>query len=96
MVTYGYSVRYRAFGGTMTVSAEGCESRRQARYQAWQFAKQMGYTVPKWWQFWRWAEEREPRQHEWGEVINGPLEEGGQCVRCGTYATSGAETYCDA
>lgn len=94
-VTYGYELKYSAFGGTCTASVKGCETPEEAQFAVWEMAKHVGYTVPRWWQCWRWAEQREPQQHDWMQITEGPLEEGGQCRRCGVYATSGARSYCD-
>ena len=33
--------------------------------------------------------------HEWGPVpVGGPVEEGGQCTKCGAFATSDKDTLC--
>ncbi len=55
--TYGYEVQWC---GTK-VSVDGYESRSEAQNAAWKLAKELGYTLPRWYEFWRWFEKKEPR-----------------------------------
>lgn len=54
--TYGYSFTWRRW----TYGVTGCASQDMAH---WIVANQViadGYSRPRWWQFWRWFEERLP------------------------------------
>lgn len=61
MTTHGQTIAWTGGGGldgaiTQSVSVEGCATREEAFSKAIQFAKDAGWTPPKWWQWWRWSE----------------------------------------
>lgn len=61
MVTYGYCVAWTSRdGGTESVSVEGCTTPEDARRQAMEAAIGLGWTAPRFWQWWRWNDR--PRQ----------------------------------
>lgn len=44
----------------VTVSVGGFDTLVGAQTAAWEAAYHCGYTLPRWWQFWRWSEQRPP------------------------------------
>lgn len=59
VVTYGKTITWRSFGGlTVSAAASGCSSPEEAEREALDYAKQMGWTPAKWWQWWRWRDSK--------------------------------------
>lgn len=57
LTTYGYTVRWKDFDGTLhTVKIIEMRSMEDAKRYAFECAKKQGYTPRKWWQWWRWDE----------------------------------------
>ncbi len=46
--------------GRDTYSVSGFESRQGALEVLWRGLNSTGYTLPKWWEFWRWSEQLPP------------------------------------
>lgn len=57
MITFGHRMEWSDFNGTKsTVNVEKCSSTQEALREVIQCAKALGWTPPKWWQWWRWGE----------------------------------------
>jgi hypothetical protein len=57
MITYGQVIRWtRSDGAVLSVIVRDCGSHEEALRMAIDDAKSMGWTPPKWWQWWRWDE----------------------------------------
>jgi hypothetical protein len=64
MITYGQSIEWTSFDGSKTkITIDGCETADRARNEAVRFAKEQGWTPPRWWQFWRWNDTRINLEH---------------------------------
>ncbi len=59
---YGYSIHWTQFDGTkQRVSAEWfdtLEEMERERAEAFKTLKKVGWTPPRWWQWWRWNDTR--------------------------------------
>jgi hypothetical protein len=53
-----WSVSWYSDGGHSTVTSSACDTPAEAFDEAVRFAFVIGYTTPKWWEFWRWREIR--------------------------------------
>jgi hypothetical protein len=51
---------YRTINRLVAVTVSGCATPGEARREAWKEAEKNGWTPPRWWQWWRSAEERPP------------------------------------
>lgn len=59
MVTYGQSIVWTSFGGDRScINVDGCLTPEEARRDAINSAKRLGWTPPRWWQWWRWDDTR--------------------------------------
>ncbi len=59
MSSYGQTIYWRDLRGvTSAVTVDKCTSPKEATTNAIAFAKELGWTPPKWWQFWRWSDTR--------------------------------------
>lgn len=56
MATYGQTIHWTGWDFESTVSVQGCSSSEEAFSEAVLTAKAMGWTPPRWWQWWRWSE----------------------------------------
>lgn len=56
MATYGQEIIWNSLVGVHSVKVEGCETPEEARSTALRMAKKGGWTPPRWWQWWRWAD----------------------------------------
>jgi hypothetical protein len=57
MITYGQVIRWtRSDGAVLSVIVGDYGSHEEALRTAIDDAKSMGWTPPKWWQWWRWDE----------------------------------------
>ena len=56
-MTFGYEIKW----GGNSCSVSGCSSQEEAKEKCVKFAKDLGWTPPKWWQFWRWGDTPNPR-----------------------------------
>jgi hypothetical protein len=57
MPTYGQTITWHeASGNRSSFTVEGCATPQEALSEAIRCAKSMGWTPPKWWQWWRWSE----------------------------------------
>lgn len=65
MTTYGYSIEWTTRSGRQSVGVDGCSTAIKAYEKTVQFAKDCGWTPPRWWQFWRWSDTR-PKMPEEG------------------------------
>jgi hypothetical protein len=52
-VRWGYTVRW--WNGQSCTSS-GYKTKEEAKAAAFAFAKELGWTPRRWWQFWRWGE----------------------------------------
>jgi len=48
-------------GCVSTITVGSCDTIDQAEQRVWQWAYELGYTYPKWWQFWRLNEQKPPQ-----------------------------------
>lgn len=55
---YGQSIAWNTETGSSAVTVNGCDTPEEAYERALAVAIDMGYTKPKWWQWWRWGETR--------------------------------------
>lgn len=54
MISHGYECTFLARDGSLvTISRGGFSSSAEAASEAFDRAKRLGYSPPKWWQFWR-------------------------------------------
>jgi hypothetical protein len=59
MISYGQTIRWTDFDGTISrITNSGYDSADEARHEAIERARELGWTPPKWWQFWRWDDTR--------------------------------------
>lgn len=62
MVLYGHRIEWTEFNGNRSsLRVENCLTREEALDSATQSAIGMGWTPPKWWQWWRWNDTRVER-----------------------------------
>ena len=64
---HGYQISWSEFGGAKTtVTAKSDFSLSDAAHKAFEFARECGWTEPRWWQWWRWREpiRRQPILHD--------------------------------
>jgi hypothetical protein len=55
VVTYGYEIVWRNLrGDRQSCEVSGCRSVAAAKLKAVRLALRLGWTPPRWWQFWRW------------------------------------------
>lgn len=50
-------VWYPKPGETSSVFVDDYKTPREAHDAAWCAAIKLGYTAPKWWEYWRWSEQ---------------------------------------
>jgi hypothetical protein len=63
-ITHGQEIRWTARDGTITVIGDqGCATVEDAQRGALERAKSLGWTPPKWWQWWRWDDPK----YEWAK-----------------------------
>lgn len=61
MASYGYQVTWREDRSTIeTVGVSDAPSLEEARAEAITLAVVYGYRPPRWWEWWRWGEVRQP------------------------------------
>ena len=54
MATYGFTIKWTTvIGDRITFGVNGCKTCDEAKQQALEIAKDLGWTRPKWWQWWR-------------------------------------------
>ena len=59
---YGFHISYTNFNGCKgSFSVTECDSMIEAVNKTIDFAKQCGWTPPKWWQWWRWGDSNPKR-----------------------------------
>ena len=57
MLKYGYRVIWtHRKEGRFSYSITNCDSREDARHEALVRMEELGWTPPKWWQWWRWGD----------------------------------------
>jgi hypothetical protein len=62
---YGYELRWNNFNGSQAVTVNGHETRNKALADCIGWAYVFGWREPRWWQWWRWSDERpEPFKSE--------------------------------
>ena len=49
-ICYGQTI---VWGNRNSISVNGCATPEEAKQKAIEIAKRLGWTNPKWWQFWR-------------------------------------------
>ena len=55
MTKYGQTIKWTEFPDLWyKTTVNGCNTLEEARTSALRSAKKMGWTYPKWYQFWRW------------------------------------------
>jgi len=54
--TYGYVMTFSRAGHEFTVEVEGLNTPQQALRELIRCARALGWSPPKWWQWWRWKE----------------------------------------
>lgn len=58
-LTFGCIIRWNdGRGGEHIVSVSNCATWSDARSRAIAEATRMGWTAPRWWQWWRWKDTR--------------------------------------
>lgn len=58
-IGWDYSVRWRTLSGEKrVVYVSGRATRMQAKAEAINLARSLGWTPRRWWQFWRWGDSR--------------------------------------
>lgn len=56
-MSYSYAVQWNLFNGrTPSVAVWRRPDEEKAKLEVISIATRMGYTPPRWWQFWRWGE----------------------------------------
>lgn len=62
MTKYGQSIYWTDRDGTVTrTTTKGHSTPEDALRDALKQARAFGWTPPKWWQYWRWNDWREPK-----------------------------------
>lgn len=58
-IKYGQSITWTMPNGDRTtITVNGHDTMEEARREAIAFAKDEGWTYPRWWQWWRWHDTR--------------------------------------
>ncbi len=55
---YGKTIRWTDWLGSHVVSVDDCKTPEEANTKVYEFAREQGWTPPKWWQWWRWGDSR--------------------------------------
>jgi hypothetical protein len=58
MTTYGYSIEWTTWNGRQRVTVTECSTPQEAYRETLDLAIRSGWTPPRWWQFWRWSDQR--------------------------------------
>lgn len=65
MIRYGQSIRWTSLDGSVTeIAVSDCDSAKEARQKAIEFAEASGWRPPRWYEFWRWRDTRIPEDDE--------------------------------
>jgi len=71
---YSASVKFKDRRGCETIiSIRGCKTQGDAIQKIWDWAFEDGYTVPQWWQFWRWNDQRPPAGFVYRSALSAEL-----------------------